>query len=134
MSTLESAKTNVLNAFQWEPQPAAERLVRELVDAFVSRNAFAKAFVDRLHREAGVRFVDMVDDVTAPATEPLRQRLAEAGFVRNPADRTVEWFTHPGGMFPAIVLANDSKTRVSMKVEFVDDFMAVWGIQPSKDL
>jgi len=137
MSTVDSP-TNALQAFQWEPQPAAERLVRELVGEFVSRNRFAKSFGERLYAEAGVRFLDMVDHIAAPANDRLHEQLIAAGFKRDPmAERSTVAFSHPGGMFPTISLTDSTdvdETRIAVKVEFIDDFMAAWDIQPSTNL
>ena len=63
---------NPLEAFQWQRQPAAEQLVRELVSDFIGKNDFARTFAQQLHAEAGVRFVDLVDDIALPATDALR--------------------------------------------------------------
>lgn len=127
------AEPSILTDFQWTPQPAAEQLVRALVNDFLTRNGWSATFADRLYREGGVRFVDMVDSVALQTSDDLRRRLATAGFVRS-QDEAVEAFIHPGGMFITIVLHNDPTTRLSMKVEFLADFMTAWDIAPSMDI
>jgi hypothetical protein len=129
MSTV--AGSNPLEAFQWQQQPQAEKLARRLVGQFVEKNGFAKTFAQKLHDEAGVRFVDMVDDLRVAASDALRDELKSAGFQKQPGTSGPEWFTHPGGMFPAILLDGARETRLSIKVEFVADFAATWDLPAS---
>src|SRR5262245_5105074 len=112
MSTLE---TNPLQAFHWEPQPEAERLVHEIVEDFVSReNGFTPIFRQRLLNEAGVRLVDLIDTITLPDSNAMRGRLSEAGYIAGADPNT---FTQPNGIFPPIVLADQDETHLDIKVD-----------------
>jgi hypothetical protein len=128
MSTL--APANPLDAFKWEPQPEAQKLVNALVADVLAKNAFARTLRDRLLTEAGVRFIDLVDDIAVPATADLRKRLLDTGFERDPADTTVEWYVNRQGIFPSVVLHGEKAARLSMKVEYLADFLATWQIEP----
>ncbi len=131
MSTL-APSPNPLEQFHWEPQPEAQALVNQLVATFLSDNTFARALAERLLNEAGVRFVDIVDDITVSADGGLRQRLLSAGFVcQNQQDANREWYVQPRGIFPSVVLQDGAKSRLGMKVEYVADFLATWQIEPA---
>ena len=52
--------TNPLTAFQWTPQPGAQKLVRELIADFLARNHFAAELARRMKDESGTRFYDWV--------------------------------------------------------------------------
>ena len=129
-----TADASALTAFQWEPQPAAAKLAWELVDDFTARNRFASALRDRLLREAGVRFFDLVDYVAVPATAGLRARLSAAGFERDRTEPSAERFVHHGGIFPSVILHAGHTTRLALKVESVIDFLATWQLDPAKHL
>ena len=121
MSTIE---TNALTAFQWERQPAAEQLVRDLVNDFLARNRWAAAFAERLYREAGVRFVDMVDHIAIPGCQDLPARLIDAGFRGETIYEGGQSYTHAGGMFPTVIVDEGERVRLAIKVESVADFAA----------
>src|SRR4051794_13371628 len=109
-----TASDSPLQAFQWRPQPEAERLVRELADEFLSRSAFGRTLRDRMYAEAGVRMVDLVDHIVLADNPGIRSRLANADFAymshgdsgRPPRDLE-GCFAHPAGLFPAIVLEDN---------------------------
>ena len=122
------AESNILTEFQWKPQPAAEQLVRKLTNEFLSNNRWAQTFADRLYKDAGTRFVDMVDNIAVPASDAVRAALKDAGFERNPNEQGVESYTHFGGMFPVILLHSGQRVRLTMKVEYVCDFAATWDL------
>jgi hypothetical protein len=119
--------------------------VGELVDDFIARNSFAAMLRRRLLDEAGVRFFDMVDHISLPASADWRHRLEGAGFRQATEDSThtksfrtaIEVFVHPGGIFPAIHLRQDqasSSVSLALKVESVIDFFETWhaaGVLPT---
>ncbi len=119
---------NPLAEFQWTPQPEAEQIVRELVEAFVLPSPLANRLRERMLHEAAVRFVDMVDHIRAAATVDLENRLIAAGFQRRTeAHVTGTVFKHDQGIFPSVILAPDATgMRLAIKVESATDFESVW--------
>ena len=119
---------NPLTAYNWTPQPEAERLIHELVDAFLRRSDFAATLRDRMHREAGVRFVDMVDHIRLASSDKLEHDLAAAGFQHQMGTAPSEIvYVQPGGIFPRVILnQNEPATCLALKVESVADFESVW--------
>jgi hypothetical protein len=117
---------NPLTDFAWEPQPRAFGLVRRLIDDFTHRCVAAQELGQRMRELTGTRFIDWVDTIMLPAGSALRQELADAGFVPDPASGGVgiEAMTNPMGMFPRIAFHGRPITRVLIKVESVADFAA----------
>ena len=116
-----------LTEFQWVPEPKAEKLVRRLVNAFLSRSEFATTLRHRMHREAGVRFVDMVDHLVVPQTAELEHDLTATGFQRQTEPTEDVVHAQPDGIFPRVVLGpTTTGTRIALKVESVADFESVW--------
>lgn len=128
---MRSTTVDILNAFHWAPQPEAERLIHELVDGFLSRSNFAAVLGQRLHEQAGVRLVDLIDHLRFPSSEELAQRLLAAGFERT-TDRSLNVFVQRQGIFPRVVLTDDdSPMVVVLKVESVAEFDSIWQTQAS---
>src|SRR5258706_8738550 len=73
--------TQALTQFTWERQPAAERLVRELVDQFLQKCPKAKSLAERMRVETGTRFVDWLDHIALRHSEEFTRRLHAAGYV-----------------------------------------------------
>ena len=119
---------NPLEEFQWAPQPRAEVLVTGLVEEFLTRNDFARKFGRKLREQAGVRFQDMVDSIHLPKSDELVRRLEDAEFVRSPVAGAPERYVQENGIFPAVVLSVDTKSKVFLKVESIADFMSTWQI------
>lgn len=128
MSTAVS--DNPLEQFQWTPQPDAASLVAELVEKFAAGNSFYAMLRDRLLSEAGVRVIDIVDDITVPASQEMKTKLAEAGFVASEEHTNSDTFQQPDGIFPTITLSSRATApAVSIKVEYLADFLATWEIE-----
>ncbi len=126
---MANAPHSSLTKFQFEPQPAAGRVVDGLVDSFLSRCPAAQSLAARMKAETGTRFKDWVDYVESPATAELRARLLEVGFSHRAQPGASECFVHEGAMFPAVVLGNGNVTKVGIKVDSVADFLAVWQME-----
>ncbi len=119
---------NPLTSFQWTPQPEAERLVRRLVDDFLHQSEFAVQLRDRMYREAGMRFLDLVDHLRLPSNDKLEQELIAAGYCRQ-AEGSIQGtlYEQPHGIFPRVILDDSiAKTSLAIKVESVADFESVW--------
>ena len=136
--------------FHWEPQPLAQKLVSELVIDFLSRCPAGAELARRMKQDTGTRFADWVDFIEEPASATLRERLARAGFTREPLPGAPECYVHKGAIFPGIVLratgrvasgagqaaangslagaerTDDEPTRIGLKVDSVADFLATW--------
>jgi hypothetical protein len=119
---------NQLTSFQWTPQPEAERLVRRLVEDFLLQSDFASQLRDRMYREAGMRFIDLVDHLCLAPTAELERELTAAGFCRQAEGASHgKVFEQPQGIFPRVILKNDTnKKSLAIKVESVADFESVW--------
>ena len=116
---------NPLEQFRWTPQPAAEQLVRQIVDPFLQRYPEASQLRDRMRDEAGIRFIDCIDHIVADENEFAAQRLLDAGFEKSTMFGGS--YIHPGGIFPPIVLSDRDSTLVLLKVESVSAFIAAHG-------
>lgn len=123
MAVVET-ETSPAQHFHWEPQPAAQTLIKELVADFLERCPRVKELADRMLHETATRFIDWIDHIQAPRTLELRERLLEVGFRHNPDPGASDRYTHPGAMFPQVILVEGPMTRVGIKVDFVADFLA----------
>src|SRR5688572_15391056 len=116
-------KNSLLTEYQWTPQPQAERLVKELLDAFLARNAEAAGLAREMVEESGTRFHDWIDHIVARGEGPLATRLIAAGYSPDASsDGTV--FRHHGGIFPPVIVTSSGEAGVAIKVESVVDFLA----------
>lgn len=111
---------SALEAFTWKTQPAAERLLRRIVDDFLGRSPSAARLADAMRSQTGTRFFDWIDHIAPASSQTLEQELREAGFV--PASHNC--LAHPGGIFPRILLSDSQLTRMAIKPESVVDFLA----------
>jgi len=118
----------VLKQFNWTPQPAAQRLVTEQVDAFLKRCPDAAQLAHRMKDQTGTRFIDWIDFITIPRSADIRERLAETGFISQPQPQAEHCYIHPGAIFPGIVLGESSNLQVGIKVESVMDFLTAMHI------
>ena len=125
------ANVSGLEAFRWEPQPEADRLVRGLVGDFLRSVEAASRLALRMREETGTRLFDWVDSLSVPASEALRGRLEETGFIAS-GEGGANVYEHPGAIFPRIVLWGDSRTVLALKVDSVADFLAAW--RPAEEL
>ncbi len=117
-------KLESIQAFQWSPQPAAEALVRGLLEDFLRRNSFATGLAVRMTAETGTRFYDWVDSIFPEPSEGLEARLREAGFVEMTSEDN-HIYRNPQGIFPAIVLNHYAiPTCLYLKVASVAEFLA----------
>jgi hypothetical protein len=114
---------NPLTAFQWKPQPQAQKLVRGMVDDFLSRTPAARELSRRMTEETGTRFFDWIDSIALPANRDTEAELVAAGYQSRPLDGQGKRLAHEGGIFPPIRFAG-SRIEIAIKVESVVDFAA----------
>ncbi len=119
-----------LKKFHWEVQPAAQKLVNELVSGFLARCPRAADLASRMQTQTATRFADWVDTIEVQRTEELRKRLLDVGFSHRPRPGAADCFVHEGAIFPVIVLRERAYTNVWVKVDFVADFVAAHQISP----
>ncbi len=115
------AATAALDQFKWTPQPAAEELVRRIVDAVLANCPLAKQLSEKMLDQAGVRFADCLDHLLASEKFVSITDLSAAGFAASQS--LGGCFEHPDGIFPPIILKNADNHAV-LKVENVTDFAA----------
>ncbi|MFZ4576222.1 MAG: hypothetical protein ACOYN0_17700, partial [Phycisphaerales bacterium] len=113
---------DTLTKYNWQPQPATQRLIDHLLTDFLGRNATAAVLSAKMSRETGTRFKDWVDHISAPAAELSVARLGEVGYTKQVVGGR-EHFICELGIFPAIVLNQDEVTRVAIKVDSVSDYL-----------
>src|SRR5215213_6879002 len=123
---------SALQEFQWERQPEAERLVRELVDGFLAKNAFARELARRMKDDTGTRFHDWIDTVVVPAGDAaaLVGRMQTVGYEKFHDRGGEQLWVNRLGMFPRVgVKPGSNVTEVHVKVDSVVDFADVWRLQ-----
>ncbi len=119
-----------LSPFDWKPQPGAQRLVTDLLDGFLARCGFAERLASRMKVETGTRFQDWVDHILVPQSDAMRIGLIEQGFSHRPEPGAPNRYFHEGAIFPTVILAPGTTTRVGIKVDSVADFMSMWQLGP----
>lgn len=127
-----------LQHFNWQPQPAAQKLVNDLVEDLLARCPAAAALAQKMKTDTGTRFIDWIDHIEVPRSDALVARLAQTGFEHKPHDGAANCYVNEGGMFPHILLSGPAAggaaggagvspaIRIGIKVEFIADFLAVW--------
>ncbi len=115
--------------WNWQRQPQADALIRELVDEFLSRTPEAASLARRMLNETSTRFVDWVDFIRIPTTHKAAAKLTDTGYELQPVSGAPTRYIHEGAVLPA-VLIEDGPMRVGIKVDWVADFLATWNITP----
>jgi hypothetical protein len=122
----------VFARFAWKPQPAAQKLVNELVKEFMKRCPEASKLAHRMSDQTGTRFMDWIDYIQTPRTSEITARLQEVGFTLRPQPQAELCYVHEGALFPTIVLGEGSTLRVGIKVESVMDFLTAQSISAAE--
>jgi hypothetical protein len=110
--------------FRWTPQPQAAALIDGTLREFTSNSPWVRSLGAALHSRTGTRLVDWVDHFVLPDAAPLVARLTGTGFLSAAGDGGHIW-THPGGLFPAVVLQPSAARQLVLKVEAVADFLCI---------
>ena len=117
-----------LAKWNWQPQPAAWKLVGELVNQFLARNAWAEKLADRMKHQTGTRFIDWIDHVVAPENTlsgGMTAALATGGYEKYKAagaGKGLAGYHNQKGMFPPI-LVGGKQLLIAIKVESVIEFL-----------
>src|SRR3954451_8086229 len=93
-----SAATSILEQFKWEPQPKAERWVAEIVAHCLGSLPEARQFGNRLQRESGVRFVDLVSHIGVSGADVDRHGFKNAGW----SEIRANVYANRSGIFPNV--------------------------------
>lgn len=115
--------------YDWQQQPDADLMYRQLVNDFCEACDFADALRDKMLTETGTRFIDWVDHLAvSQSTElndkPIEEQLLSLGYEFDAEDEFGKWFVHHGGLFVPICLTTSKVRRCVVKVDAVDDFLA----------
>jgi hypothetical protein len=121
-----------LTKFDWKPQPAAQQLIDGLIADFLARCPGAARLAEQMKTATGTRFVDWVDSIQVPASDPLKARLTEAGFQKRSLPGAEVVYINEGGIFPPVLLSVAPGLRIGIKVEFVSDFLAAWQLEGTR--
>ena len=112
--------------YDWRPQPQAGAWLEMLGQRLHERLPEARALAARLHDEAAVRLLDLVDTIRlAPDSAAARDAHAAGWTQRRPGDRPIV-LDNPHGLFPAVALDDrlaGEDLAVELKVEAVGDFL-----------
>ncbi len=125
---MKTKPNSTLNAFHWQPQPAAAAWLEKQVANFLTLLPEAAQFADKLRGETGTRFIDWIDHLVLPAAIVKREELRASGYA---PDHRV--YRHPGAILPPVILAEGGSARVALKVESVADFALAQSVSPSLD-
>jgi len=112
--------------FNWQRFPKISKIISGFVEAMVGCHKGLALIKKELLGKGGLRLFDHIDYITPGYGEITTRDLYEWGFVNNE-----NFFSHPGGIFPGIVLAHShSAPRVlAIRVESIAKFLAVKGLQ-----
>jgi hypothetical protein len=116
-------------AFQWTPQPAAERLIGRMLQAHLDRTPLAADLARRMRDETGTRLVDWTDHLLLPDTPEIEDELLAAGFELMPEPMAQRYFVHLGGIFPRVLLGVEGQIALAFRVESIADFAAANGLE-----
>ena len=116
---------DVLLEYQWSPQPAASSWLDQVVGIVLAGCPWAGDFADRLHRDAGTRFVDLVDTVFLAEGDPRLAGAVASGWARTGDSGGFTTYDQPDGIFPTVAVGRSAEgVSVELKVESVADFLA----------
>jgi hypothetical protein len=117
-------------SFHWEPQPRAQSLVDEFIDAFLARCPRSKALAERMLETTSTRFLDWIDFIRVPDDAGTVSRLEDVGFTHRPEPGAPKRYIHEGAIFPQVLLGDSGTRAVGLKVDWISDFFATWGVAP----
>src|SRR5258708_39345403 len=91
--------------FDWPLANAAESFLRDRIEAFLTRNSFARRLAQRMREETATDFFEWVDHLCLHAED--EQPLRQAGFARATQSETANGETvyeHPRATLPRVLL------------------------------
>ncbi len=111
---------DVLQRWQWEPQPHAGAFLRERIDAIQKGVPFAERMSRRLLDEGGIRLLDLIDLLLLPR-ELVREAESRGWRSTGRIEDGHAIYENLSGQFPRI--GASEKAALYMKVESVEDFL-----------
>lgn len=121
---------NINAAFQWEPQPKAEKLILDILTIASQKNSTIAKLSEDLFHKTNTRLFDWLDYVVVEESNQMRQKLKEAGFVQQ-GQGLCHVFVHPGAQLPRVVLNTNQEKGlgIAVAVDSIADFLMVRGEQ-----
>ena len=119
--------------FHWPQCPEADRFVRDRVEAFCRRDAFAGELAEKMRARTSTFFFDWVDHLMLADQSVDRARLESVGYrPRKTADGSEgRIWVHPHAQLPSLCFEPEAtEDRVAIGVEQIEDFAAVHGLKP----
>ncbi len=110
--------------WNWEPQPAGQAIIDELVNACVADCGPLANLADRMVHETGTSLGCWLDFIEWPVDATLENRLLAAGFAPANLPGVERAWVHPGALFPTIIAGDVGLRRIGIKVDSVADFAA----------
>ncbi len=115
-------------AFDWTPQPAAAKLVHELVDEFCTQSSDIRKLAKQMLDKTGTRLIDWIDHLCLREMPASESELDELNFTIETLDDDTTVLRHGDGLFPAIVIDHEPIPCLAIKVESVCEFLFSHGI------
>ncbi|MDA7951613.1 MAG: hypothetical protein MPJ24_09010 [Pirellulaceae bacterium] len=119
---MSTTSSSLENPIEWEPQPEAANIVNAIVKQYLIDFEGADNFASRLLNETGTRFLDWIDHLVLPSKPEMAEQLEKVGFSLTQGEG-YQIAQHHQGMFPAILLKENTKTECHLKVDSVADFL-----------
>jgi hypothetical protein len=135
MTTTDPA-VDALAEWNWQPQPAAQALLNELVSHFLDNCPAAAELSRRMTADTGTRFFDWIDCLALPDAGGIRERLEATGYEPTQRDGLASNMValhHPGALFPHVVLSDQPVMSIAVKVDSVTDFASAHTIATGSD-
>lgn len=117
-------------AFQWTPQPEAEKLLLSFLEEACKQNSFINSFSKDLEKQTSTRLFDWLDHLVVGNSGQLSKSLEECGFVVISSTSTYRLYNHPGAQLPRLVVMDHSVpvVGVAMNVDSIAYFLSIHGI------
>ena len=129
-----AAKPDALLGYHWSPEPAAGAWMKEVAESVLVDLPWAAEFAERLLRQSGVRFRDLVDTVFLAEGHPHLESALAAGWERVGDRDGFAVYDQPNGIFPTITVGGSTAgLAIELKVEGVADFLAANRLSRSID-
>lgn len=117
-------------AFVWECQPEAEKIILDALDKCCEQNNFIRIFSDALFNETSTRLLDWVDHILLGHSEGLEKKLEAAGFISTISTQLYRVYHHPGAQLPRVIVKDYALPvlGVAVSVDSIADFLMVRGM------
>jgi hypothetical protein len=113
--------------FDWPLANDAEAFLRDLIEAFLVKNSFARELAKRMRDETATDFFEWVDHINIPAA--YEDRLRQAGFICESHAETTGGeavYEHPRATLPRVLLRPNGQAgtaTIALRPESVAEFI-----------